>query len=61
VPTTKTGPSGIDYLGVVAEQYRQRIARQLRLADPANAAALTPWAALTVVTAGRLLTAPAGG
>jgi hypothetical protein len=30
-PTTNSGPTGIDYLGVLAEQYRQQICRRLRL------------------------------
>lgn len=53
--------TGIDYLGLLAEQDRRQVQRRLRLVDPTGAAgALRGWQLLTVITGGRLLTmAPA--
>src|SRR5674476_1309589 len=55
-------PSGIDYLGILAERHRQHIHHQLRGVDPTGAlAGLRGWPLINVLRRGRLLTCgPAG-
>lgn len=55
-------PSGIDYLGILAERHRQHIHHQLRVVDPTGAlAGLRGWPLINVLSRGRLLTCgPAG-
>jgi hypothetical protein len=57
-PTPLPGPiTGVDYLGLLTTRYRAEFAHRLRLADPDHAGQLGPWHAVTVATAGQLLTA----
>jgi len=55
-------PSGIDYLGILAERHGQHIHHQLRVVDPTGAlAGLRGWPLINVLSRGRLLTCgPAG-
>ena len=55
-------PSGIDYLGILAERHGQHIHQQLRVVDPTGAlAGLRGWPLINVLSRGRLLTCgPAG-
>lgn len=63
-PAPVSGPvagTGIDYLAILAERHRRSLLHGMRLADPTGAATgLTPWQAINVLTAGRLLTARSG-
>lgn len=53
--------TGIDYLAILGERHRRQLLHGMRLADPTGVVAgLTPWQAVNVLTAGRLLTARSG-
>jgi len=61
-PSSQRGAlSGIDYIALLQAGHRHELARLLRLADPDRCGRLAPWAAITLVTAGRLLTTPPDG
>ncbi len=61
-PTRGPGPgTDIDYLAILGERHRRQLLHDMRLVDPTGAATgLTPWQAINVLTAGRLLTARRG-
>ena len=61
-PASRPGTgTGIDYLAILAERHRRELLHGLRLVDPTGAAtALSPWQAINVLTAGRLLTSRSG-
>ena len=60
-PSAGGSLTGIDYLAILAERHRRQLLHEMRLADPTGAATgLTPWQAINVITAGRLLTARSG-